>query len=729
MGSAAGAAGGPCRSPALLLTLALILAAGPGAAPASKRHPEHQNTTDAPGAGWEIPPSPPDSGREQDPKSGELLRNVTGAGENSYTMAPSEAARVKEFWRKTPADLPGLAAEGVGTAAAASADQVSGLPGAGISVQYYPGGISEENNESSLCLGCPGGVDSQSAWPPKPLLAKDNEGAMEASSAVTSMAWPVNGEAIVLALSDTKGAPESTAPVPESQEEAGSGDQPARASPGGVWNPGAFVELTVTPPTYRVPTEMVGAASPSAGPGLSSDSAEMDLLLEAFREVVLQPPTPDGHAPELGTQTQSSTGLAQDSAQKEEPLELWLASSSSSPAQGALGYTDLTWLNTEVPPGPQLAVTPPVDALKTPEPPSAQSVSEIIDIDYYDLFGGESQGRGGGLEGFPARGPGGADAPKRKLDDKTTSWAIHELYDDFTPFDESDFYPTTSFYTDGDEDGEDDELDEEEEEEDGGRGLATDLEDENNSKLPIPVTPKIQTTVQEAEPTSRRYVIPPLQTFIVSGGGATSRPRPAETSQDLSQSAVAAGPGGENGTECRSGYVRHNNSCKSVCDIFPSYCHNGGQCYLVEGLGAFCRCNTQDYIWHKGIRCESIITDFQVMCVAVGSAALVVLLLFMMTVFFAKKLYLLKTENNKLRKTKYRTPSELHNDNFSLSTIAEGSHPNDDPNAPHKLQDSLKSCMKEEESFNIQNSMSPKHDNGKGEQDESGVNCLQNNLT
>uniref|UniRef100_K7FYP0 Chondroitin sulfate proteoglycan 5 n=2 Tax=Pelodiscus sinensis TaxID=13735 RepID=K7FYP0_PELSI len=117
------------------------------------------------------------------------------------------------------------------------------------------------------------------------------------------------------------------------------------------------------------------------------------------------------------------------------------------------------------------------------------------------------------------------------------------------------------------------------------------------------------------------------------------------------------------------------------------------------------------------------------MCVAVGSAALVVLLLFMMTVFFAKKLYLLKTENNKLRKTKYRTPSELHNDNFSLSTIAEGSHPNEDPSAPHKLQDSLKSCMKEEESFNIQNSMSPKHDHGKGEAADAGVNCLQNNLT
>ncbi|XP_007440606.1 chondroitin sulfate proteoglycan 5 [Python bivittatus] len=140
-------------------------------------------------------------------------------------------------------------------------------------------------------------------------------------------------------------------------------------------------------------------------------------------------------------------------------------------------------------------------------------------------------------------------------------------------------------------------------------------------------------------------------------------------------------------------------------------------------------CNTQDYIWHKGIRCESIITDFQVMCVAVGSAALVVLLLFMMTVFFAKKLYLLKTENIKLRKSKYRTPSELHNDNFSLSTIAEGSHPNDDPSAPHKLQDPLKSCLKDEESFNIQNSVSPKLDSGKGTPDDPEVNCLQNNLT
>lgn len=54
----------------------------------------------------------------------------------------------------------------------------------------------------------------------------------------------------------------------------------------------------------------------------------------------------------------------------------------------------------------------------------------------------------------------------------------------------------------------------------------------------------------------------------------------------------------------------------------------------------------------------------------------------------------------------------------------------DDPSAPHKPQDSLKSCLKDEEPFNIHNSTSPKHDGGgKGEQEGGELNCLQNNLT
>ncbi|XP_027788124.1 chondroitin sulfate proteoglycan 5 isoform X2 [Marmota flaviventris] len=368
---------------------------------------------------------------------------------------------------------------------------------------------------------------------------------------------------------------------------------------------------------------------------------------------------------------------------KESPLEVWLNLGSSTPQ------------------GPE-----PTDPLQgTPE---SQPASDIIDIDYFE--GLDSQGRGADIGSFP--GSPGTSENHPDTEGETPSWSLLDLYDDFTPFDESDFYPTTSFYDDLEEEEDDDE--------DKDAVGGGDLEDENDLLVP---TDKPGVGPGTGQPTSRWHAVPPQHTLgMIPGSSIALRPRPGEPNRDLASN--------ENGTECRSGFVRHNGSCRSVCDLFPSYCHNGGQCYLVENIGAFCRCNTQDYIWHKGMRCESIITDFQVMCVAVGSAALVLLLLFMMTVFFAKKLYLLKTENTKLRRTnKFRTPSELHNDNFSLSTIAEGSHPNDDPSAPHKIQEVLKSCLKEEESFNIQNSMSPKLEGGKGDQADLEVNCLQNNLT
>lgn len=40
---------------------------------------------------------------------------------------------------------------------------------------------------------------------------------------------------------------------------------------------------------------------------------------------------------------------------------------------------------------------------------------------------------------------------------------------------------------------------------------------------------------------------------------------------------------------CRVGYQMVNGSCRSPCDMLPSYCFNGGQCYLLEGMGVFCR--------------------------------------------------------------------------------------------------------------------------------------------
>lgn len=40
---------------------------------------------------------------------------------------------------------------------------------------------------------------------------------------------------------------------------------------------------------------------------------------------------------------------------------------------------------------------------------------------------------------------------------------------------------------------------------------------------------------------------------------------------------------------CLLGFVRRNGTCQSSCDAYTGYCFNGGQCYVVEGIGAFCR--------------------------------------------------------------------------------------------------------------------------------------------
>lgn len=45
----------------------------------------------------------------------------------------------------------------------------------------------------------------------------------------------------------------------------------------------------------------------------------------------------------------------------------------------------------------------------------------------------------------------------------------------------------------------------------------------------------------------------------------------------------------EDSSGCLLGFVRRNGTCQSPCDIYTSYCFNGGQCYVVDGVGAFCR--------------------------------------------------------------------------------------------------------------------------------------------
>ncbi|XP_032373468.1 chondroitin sulfate proteoglycan 5 isoform X3 [Etheostoma spectabile] len=368
-------------------------------------------------------------------------------------------------------------------------------------------------------------------------------------------------------------------------------------------------------------------------------------------------------------------------------------------------------------------------APNNPTNPTSPSNPDVLHVDFFD-----PSSRGRGLDLAP---PSPSSLAHELQGGDPTSWAMPDNYDYLTPY-EDGVSPTADEYT---------------------YSTTTDTYDSDEDLR-----------LAGGSPARSKPRVPASDSFIPGaarpGGRAPVPNVPAAAPPVASPVDGSDGMGG-----CRVGYQMVNGSCRSPCDTLPNYCFNGGQCYLLEGMGVFCRCNVQDYIWHKGARCESVVTEFQVMCLAVGASALVVLLLFMIIVCFAKKLHVLKTENKKLRKrsSKYRPSSEQHNDNFSLSTIAEGSHPNvrklcdTPPNVPHaralayydniicqktmsrytwecktkeesdcenKLEDPVKAPHKEDDSLNIHNSLTPKHENHKvlGEENSSEVNSLQNNM-
>ncbi|XP_035287113.1 chondroitin sulfate proteoglycan 5-like isoform X3 [Anguilla anguilla] len=411
---------------------------------------------------------------------------------------------------------------------------------------------------------------------------------------------------------------------------------------------------------------------------ISSESAEKDLLLKI---------------PSEGVGAGLPTGLPVPPNPTDAQLELKDEEHTDAPWQGTKGGLDVAMLD--------------LDHLPRPSLPPARSPShpDVLTVDYIDPASRRRD-----------LAPPSPDPASRELQGGD-SWTMSDFY----YYDsKDDVFSTTEVYPDSDQ------------------YTTVDMADENvmlltTTRASVPFDPRLPGSFGPDD------VLP---------SGEDEGPPSAPGLMD-----------GINGSDCRPDYVRSNGTCRSPCDLFPNYCFNGGQCYLAEGIGVFCRCNAQDYMWHKGSRCEAVITEFQVMCIAIGAAALMVLLLFMITVFFAKKLHLLKTENSRLHKrsSKYRPPSEQHNDNFSLSTIAEGSHPNvrklcdtppslpharalayydniicqDDPNSQNKLEDPVKAPPpKEDEPLNIQNSLTPKHENNHlaSEENSSEVNSLQNNM-
>ncbi|KAG8429445.1 hypothetical protein GDO86_020170 [Hymenochirus boettgeri] len=389
------------------------------------------------------------------------------------------------------------------------------------------------------------------------------------------MVWPFSREALDLEIRKKL---LKSGIVRESQEDYGSGYHHVQEK--GRWetHPSSlgkerdldeFMEKATASPSQTTITLHSELSSPSTEKAISPDSAEIDHLLQVSSETVLQTPSPSQD--QMNEKAKTEVGF--EVGKSQEPRIV-----SEKAARGVEGSPDIAMVTEKIPSASGPSVQP-VNPDKPSEAPPEHSVDDPINFDYYDLFEGHE-----GLGHLPGSSDIGGDSTK-KTHEKKVPWPMPELYDDFTPFDESDFYPTTSFYADGDEEGgvddddDDDDIEDTEDAEDDDTGARELVNVPRSATL----MPKIQTIMVGEKPTGRQHT--PHQTYILYGGEVHPKFHP-EINKDLTQTISGSN---DSSAECRNGYVRRNNSCKSVCDLYPTYCYNGGQCYIVENMGAFCR--------------------------------------------------------------------------------------------------------------------------------------------
>ncbi|MGH0133545.1 UNVERIFIED_CONTAM: hypothetical protein FKN15_035324 [Acipenser sinensis] len=409
--------------------------------------------------------------------------------------------------------------------------------------------LDNKNNDSSLCLGCRSG-SSSGAKAEESLSGEHKEGGPEVS---TGSSWPTAREPFVWGLRGTKELGGTSTPLlRESQEELGSGDQLfkplANTAFGAAADVGVLGESSTTAPLRQDATTTVGMSSTE----ISQDSAEKEHLIEVLGASIGAEPSNNRDIQSL--QTPDTTEIRLD-FKGDEQVMLW-GGHTDSPAQGAEGSLDFTLLDLDMQLRAQPATTPTTDTLAT---------TDILSVDYYDPFADLDLGD--------------TPLPKtssvlsaREVLGEPTSWTLPEVYDYFTPYDDS--YPSTTEVYPDDED----------------EYTTSDLEDENDYRL-ITAPPDPWILLQDRGTLPPQPGLDPRSESIV-----TEDVKPSGSDEDEAGQAVTQLPSGQgsalnnnNSSECRMGYVKHNFTCKSVCDIFPSYCFNGGQCYLVENTGVFCR--------------------------------------------------------------------------------------------------------------------------------------------
>lgn len=201
-----------------------------------------------------------------------------------------------------------------------------------------------------------------------------------------------------------------------------------------------------------------------------------------------------------------------------------------------LPHTDPPWIHAK-----DTAVFDLDQLSTTTAPPTAATNPSNQDVLHVDFFDPSSRGRS--LDLAP---PSPSSLAHELQGGDPTSWAMPDNYDYLTPY-EDGVSPTADEYT---------------------YSTTTDAYESND----------------DLSTGSRSKPRVPGSGSSIPGAGAPVPNVPVAAPPVASPVDGSDGMGG-----CRVGYDMVNGSCRSPCDMLPNYCFNGGQCYLLEGMGVFCR--------------------------------------------------------------------------------------------------------------------------------------------
>ncbi|KAK6488410.1 interphotoreceptor matrix proteoglycan 1-like [Huso huso] len=120
----------------------------------------------------------------------------------------------------------------------------------------------------------------------------------------------------------------------------------------------------------------------------------------------------------------------------------------------------------------------------------------------------------------------------------------------------------------------------------------------------------------------------------------------------------------EAGCVCDPGYHSEDGlPCQSVCNLQPDYCLNGGQCEIIPGQGAACRCPVGKHWLYRGARCTELVA------LPVNPCILIASVLGCLTLVFAVIGFLILINRKYIRTRKKVTLVHVHSPYAFESTV------------------------------------------------------------